>query len=201
MLEVSALVLSIVNGLFLLKFYARDKPKLKVEPVSPNVYQWWFRIPDGKFQGHTTRRYGFVAYVGISNSGLRKVQLNSWRLHVRRKLYRRSQLRPLNMPEPKILLGNHEKYYPVLGQRGLHFDGSTLVDAGCSIAGMLFYSYECYGSDLWDPVVHDGKVFATFVVTPIFGRKCRCHINFSEKSMEEIDAIAPGIHLIFENKE
>ena len=50
-LELSALILGIVNGLFLLKFYLRDRPKLKVKPVHSKVYQWWFRMPDDQHEG------------------------------------------------------------------------------------------------------------------------------------------------------
>ena len=35
LLEASALILSLVNGLLLLKYYLRDKPKLEVKPHSP----------------------------------------------------------------------------------------------------------------------------------------------------------------------
>jgi hypothetical protein len=37
LLDLSGLILGIVNGLFLLKFYVRDRPKLRVEPISPEV--------------------------------------------------------------------------------------------------------------------------------------------------------------------
>ena|SRR5437660_1657184 len=79
LLDLSSLFLGIVNALFLLKFYLRDKPKLRVEPIAPQVYQWWFRMPDGRTETQSTRRYGFLAYVSISNRGLRKVELETWK--------------------------------------------------------------------------------------------------------------------------
>ncbi|MFC1994952.1 hypothetical protein ACFLVK_00915 [Chloroflexota bacterium] len=72
-----ALILSIVNGLALLRFYLRDKPKLSVHPIHPDVYQWWFKLLGGEYEGKHTRKYGFLAYIGISNHGLRKVSLSS----------------------------------------------------------------------------------------------------------------------------
>jgi hypothetical protein len=201
LLDLSALFLAIVNGLFLLKFYLRDKPKLRAEPLSPDTYQWWFRMPDGKFESHTTRRYGFLAYVSILNKGLRKVELDTWELRVKTESGKKQRLAPLNMPEPKVRIGNQEKVYPVLGQKGEYSHGSTLTEPGCSTSGMVFYKHECYGGREWNPVTRNTKIVATFVATDILGGKCQCPIEFSEKSLEEINVIAPGIHLIFENPE
>jgi integrase len=124
--------LGIVNGLMLMKFYLRDKAKLTVEPVHPETYQWWFRHRDGDFQGNPTRRYGFITYIDVTNSGLRKVQLSSWRLFIRSRLRKWVELKPINMPEPSIAIGEHRKLYPVLGQRGLNFEGDTTVESGGS---------------------------------------------------------------------
>ncbi len=201
LLDLSALFLGIVNALFLLKFYLRDKPKLWVKPISPQVYQWWFRMPQGLSETRPTRRYGFLAYVSISNRGLRKAQLESWELCVWNRLHKRHRMSALNMPEPKVNIGSQQKYYPVLGQKGTFAEGSTVTEPGCSTSGMVFTKYECYGGEGWDPVIHDGKISATFVVTDVFGGKCSCAIDFAQKSFEEINAIAPDIHLIFENPE
>jgi len=69
-LELSALILSIVNGLILLSSYLRDKPKLTVRPVHPDTYQWFFLLPSGQFQEHQTRKYGFLSYISITNKGI-----------------------------------------------------------------------------------------------------------------------------------
>jgi len=106
LLDISSLFLGIVNALFLLKFYLRDKPKLRVQPISPQVYQWWFRMPDGRTGTQPTRRYGFLAYVSISNRGLRKAELASWELCVMNRLHKRHCMSALNMPEPKVNIGS-----------------------------------------------------------------------------------------------
>ena len=79
-LESSALILSIVNGVILFRYYLRDKPELKVRSVYPDVYQWFFRLPSGEFQGHQTTKYGFLSYISITNKGIRDVSLDSWQL-------------------------------------------------------------------------------------------------------------------------
>ena len=178
-----------------MKFYLRDRPKLKVKPVDSGFYQWWFRMPDNQHDGNTTRRYGFLAYVDVLNKGLRKTELDSWWLHLQTKGKGKHRLKPLNMPEPKVSIGGLEKFYPVLGQRGLHFGGSTLTEPGCSITGMVFFEYECFGDELWNPSTLNSKISTTFYVKSIFGQCCQCIIEFSEKSLDEIDVMAPGIHL------
>jgi hypothetical protein len=195
LLDASALVLAIVNGVFLLKFYVRDRPKLTVKPINKNVYQWWFRMPGDQHDGENTRRYGFLAYVEVLNTGLRKAEISSWWLYFHTVGQGRHRLEPHNMPEPAIKIGKLEKHYPVLGQTGLMFDGNTLAEPGCSISGMVFFEYGCYGGGSWDPAIEAGKVAATFGVKSIFGRTCRCVIEFSEKSLDEISKMAPGIDL------
>jgi hypothetical protein len=195
LLSVSALVLGIVNGLFLLKFYLRDRPKLKVKPLSPETYQWWFRMPADQHDGSETRRYGFLSYVGVVNKGLRKTELDSWWLRFKTKGQGKHCLKPINMPELKTTVGKLDKFYPVLGQEGVYCDGSTLAEPGCSITGMAFFEYECYGGESWSPVIQDGKIVATFAAKSVFGQTCRCVIEFSEKSWDEVKVMAQGIHL------
>jgi hypothetical protein len=195
LLDASALVLAIVNGLFLLKFYLRDRPKLKVRPINSGVYQWWFRMPADQQDGNETRRYGFLAYVEVLNTGLRKTELDSWWLRFQSVGQGHHRLKPHNMPEPAITIGKLEKHYPVLGQKGLEFDGNTLTEPGCSVSGMVFFEYECYGGGSWDPAIQNGKVSATFGTKSIFGKTCQCVIEFSEKSLDEIRKMAPGVDL------
>jgi hypothetical protein len=195
-LEVAGLILSIVNGLMLLRFYLRDRARLTVHPIHPDTYQWWFTLPPGEFEGKATRRYGFVTYVAIQNSGLRKTQLTSWRLSIRLRLGRSRELKPINMPEPSAKIGEHVKLYPVLGQRGLHFEGDTLVDSGCSASGMVYYFYECYGGEGWDPKTSGQQIKGTFYVSNGFNGKAKCIVRFRPKSLEEIKTFAPGIDAI-----
>jgi hypothetical protein len=198
MLEVSALTLSLVNGLMLLRFYARDRARLTVLPIHPDTYQWWFTLPSGEFEGKATRRYGFVTYIAIENSGLRKTQLTSWRLVVRSRLERSHELKPINMAGPSLDIGGElVKLYPVLGQRGLHFEGDTLVDAGCSTSGMVYYSYECFGGEGWDPKITTGEqILGTFQVSDGFKSRAKCTVKFKRRSLEEIKAFSPGIEVI-----
>ena len=195
-LQLSALILSLVNGLMLFRFYLRDRARLTLLPVHPDAYQWWFTLPSGEFEGKPTRRYGFVAYVAIQNSGLRKTELTSWRLSIRLRLGTSRELRPINMPEPSVTIGGHVKFYPVLGQKGQYFDGETLVDAGCSASGMVYYLYECYGGEGWDPKTAGQRTTATFKVSDGFKRKAKCTVRFTRKSLEEMIAFAPGIEMI-----
>ncbi len=81
-LGLGALVLSIINGLALLRYHLRDRPKLTIQPVHPDAYQWWFKLPSGEYEGNPSRKYGFLAYIDITNRGLRKVSLDSWRLFI-----------------------------------------------------------------------------------------------------------------------
>ncbi len=192
-LELSALFLGIVNGLMLLKFNWRDKPKLEVKPIHPEVYQWWFKLPDRQYEGHSTRAYGFMIYIGIVNRGLRKVSLESWRLFVDGKKTKKLELKARNMPEVTIQIGSHLKMLPNLGQRTLNFEGDTVVDSGTSISGMVYYVYECWGDPIWNPAIKDGKITAKFIVRDAFEKKTSCRIVFSERPLEEIKNIAEGI--------
>ena len=56
-LELSALILSIVNAIMLLRQYFRDRAKLQVRPIHPENYQWWFRLPEYKKNGIISARY------------------------------------------------------------------------------------------------------------------------------------------------
>ena len=194
LMESAALILSVVNGAVLLRSYLRDKPKLLIEVIHPEVYQWWFPLPGRvRSDGQETRAFGFVAYVGISNSGLRKVQLKSWRLAVRSKRLRKIHLKPINMPEVEIGIGSYRKYLGVLGQQGVHFGGDTLIDSGCSISGTVFFKYECYGDSGWDPPCFNNRIRGDFRITDIFGGKASTTILFTKKTLEEMRVMAPDI--------
>lgn len=192
-LELSALILGAINGLMLLKFYARDRAKLTVHPIHPNTYQWWFNLPPREYEGKPTRRYGFISYIAVQNSGLRKTQLTSWGLSLKTRLGKRCELHPMSMPEPSAEIGEHVKLYPVLGQRSLHLEGDTLVDSGCSTSGMVYCLYECYGGAGWDPSIINNRIDAVFHASDGFNHKARCNVQFRQKALEEIKKFAPGI--------
>lgn len=194
----SALFLSIINGLMLLKYYLRDKPKLTVHPIHPDVYQWWFKLPSKEFEGNPTRKHGFLAYIGITNRGLRKVSLESWKLYFRTVGFRQVELKPISIPEPKADLGDSEnvKFWPVLGQRGLLSNGDTLIDSGSSISGMVYYVSELYGGEDWNPQIKDGKITGKLVIKDVFGKKAHCKIVFSETPLEKVTSMIENIEKI-----
>ena len=197
-LELSALFLGIVNGWMLLKNYLNDRPKLKVHPVHPDVYQWWFTLPGGTCKDGQTRRYGFLVYVRIANSGLRKVSLDSWRLFIPVLPLKQVELRPVNIPEPRGKIGKSRnvKIYPVLGQKGEFFEGNTLIEPGSSIIGMAYYTTEFYGAETWNPIIKDNKIEARFIIKDVFGNKKSTKVVFSEVSLDWIKSIIEGIENI-----
>ncbi len=197
-LNFSALILSIVNGFMLLRNYLRDRPKLVVKPIHPEIYQWWFKLPSGEFEDNPTRKYGFLAYIGISNRGLRKVFLESWRLYLKTAGYKKFELKPISIPEPIAKLGNSgsAKAYPVLGHRGLLFSGETLIESGGSISGMVYFVAEFWGGEAWNPIIKGNKIAGELVIRGVYGKKAHCKIIFSEKSLEEIKNMIEGIEKI-----
>jgi len=199
-LELSALILGVINGLMLLKLYARDRAKLTVRPIHPNTYQWWFTLPPREHEGQPTRRYGFISYIEIQNSGLRKTQLTSWSISIKTRLGKSCELPPMSMPEPSAEMGEHIKLYPVLGQRSLHLEGDTLVDSGCSTSGMVYSLYECHGGAGWDPSIINNRIDAVFQASDGFNHKAKCNVQFRRKEFEEIKKFAPGIERMDEDK-
>src|SRR6266540_5654554 len=196
LLEVSALVLGIVNGLMLLRLYLRDRAKLRVEPVHPDVYQWWIRLPPGENGGKPTRRFVFLCYVGIANSGLRNVTMDSWRLHLRTQGGKNTELRALSIPEPERSFSGGTKAWPVLGVRGLHYSGETIVASGGSITGFAYYLYECYGHESWNPRMDNERIHARFYVTSVFGQRASCEISFRELRLDEAKSMVSEIDRI-----
>jgi hypothetical protein len=197
LLETAALILGLVNGLILLWYFLRDHPRLVVKPVHPEVYQWYFRLPDGEYDGMPSRRFGFLLYAAISNRGLRNVALSSWRLRLKAGNGKDCKLHPVNLPcEPMVNLVEADtiKIWPVLGQGGiLPASGQTMVVSGDSVSGMVFYLYECFGHPEWDPKQQDGIITGTFQVKSVFRNKAKAKISFHEKPLEEIEKMVPGI--------
>ena len=196
-LALSALILSVINGLMLLRQYARDRAILNVHPVHPEVYQWWFRLPDGEVNGMPTRRYGFLVYADIVNRGLRRVALESWLLFIKTQAQRQKQeLKPLSITEPIYESDSFTKVFPVLGQRGLTHEGQSVVDSGCGVTGWAYYRAEYYGDERWNPVITDEKIEGTFVVRDILGGKAKTEVTFSKRDLETIEDFIPGIATI-----
>lgn len=193
LLQVSALVLSVINGLILVRVRIRDRARLKVAPIHPDTYQWWFRLPDATFQGRTTRLFGFLGYIAVLNRGYRAVSINGWRLRIGAKNHQYAELRAFSIPEPTYNMGEHLKVFPVLGQKGLIHQGEVRIDSGDSTGGMAFYVYECFGSDSWDPLVRDGKIKGRYTVRDVFGGKAKCQVIFREKTLEDVEAMIPSL--------
>lgn len=200
LLEYAALILGLVNGLILLWYFLRDHPRLVVKPVHPEVYQWYFRLPDGEFESLPSRKHGFLLYVAISNRGLRNVSLASWRLFLRAGNKKKCELKAMNLPsEPMLDFTESEsvKVWPVLGQRGMLLGGGdTMVVSGGSVSGMVYYLYECYGGPEWDPLKKDGVITGVFQVKSVFRNKAKTKFQFHEKSLAEIEKMVPDISKI-----
>lgn len=61
---------------------------------------------------------------------------------------------------------------------------------------MVYYIYECYGAEGWDPETTGQQIKATFQVSDGFKRKAKCTVRFTRKSLEEIKAFVPSIDTI-----
>jgi hypothetical protein len=61
---------------------------------------------------------------------------------------------------------------------------------------MVYYIYECYGGEGWDPKITGEKINAIFKVSDGFSGNARCDVIFRRKSLEEMKAFAPGIETI-----
>lgn len=197
-LDLSALILTIINGMMLLRIYLLDRPKLVVEPIHPDTYQWFCILPDGEYRGQKTRRYGYLAYIVIANKGLRNVSLRSWRLHLKTKSGKPFELKPLSISEPEVQFPESglSKSYPVLGIKGLIYDGSTMIDSGSSISGFAYYVAEHTGGPDWNPPTKDGKSTGRIVIESIFGQKCSTEIVFKEMPLEKLRQMIHGIDSI-----
>lgn len=197
-LGIAVSALSVINGLMLLRNYLRDRPILKVDPIHPDTYQWFFSLPNGIYQGRPTRKFGFLAYVGIINKGVRDVSLNSWRLNLKIIGGKKFEFKPMSIPEPQIQLGQSDylKAWPVLGQKGVFFPGDTMVKSGSSIAGFAYYIAEFYGEDSWNLLIKNGKVTGYFVVKGVYGRKATAKIIFNEIPLEQAKKMIPNVDKI-----
>jgi hypothetical protein len=207
-LGLSALILSVVNGVILVWRFKRDKANISVELVHPEVYQWFFKLPSSVFEGHPTREYGFLAYISIKNSGLRDVSINSWHLQLetsyeRSKRYaspysRFVELPPMSIVEPIINLGSsgHKKALAVLGCVGIYHDGNTMVKSGASIAGMAYYTAKFYGDSVFNPLFVGGKTRGIIEVKSVFGQKTTVKIEFTEISLEKAKSMIENIDQI-----
>lgn len=197
-LDLSALVLSIINGIMLLRIYLRDRPRLIVKPVYPDVYQWFSVLPPRKYQGQDVRRYGYLAYVSVTNKGLRDVSLESWYLHVKTKRGKPLELGAVSIQEPVVEFpeAGMSKTYPVLGVKGLHYEGDTMVRSGSGIAGFSYHEAEFFGGEGENPLVESNKTTGKIVVRSVLGDEASTEIVFREIAIEKLRQMIPGIDKI-----
>ena len=192
--EMASLFLGLVNGVCLLYFYRRDKAKFVVSPIHPDIYQWWFELPDGMNDGSETKCYGFVAYIGVSNKGLRNAALNKWRLSLPiGKRFKKFELRPMNLPEPQFKTEGFTKSMPILGQVTSWHNGEVMVNSGASISGMTYFVYQYYGNPSWGPKIINNKITAKIKVKNVFGQSISKKIIFAKKETSWIEESFPNI--------
>jgi hypothetical protein len=197
-LDLSALILTVINGIMLLRIYLLDRPKLIVEPISPDAYQWFCILPDGEYRGQKTRRYGYLAYIDIANKGLRNVSLRSWRLLLKTIDGKPLELEPLSIPLPEIQFPKSGivKRYPVLGVKSLDYDGSTMIASGSSTSGWAYYVVQVCGGPEWNPAMKEGRSAGKIVVQSIFGDKSSTQIVFREVALEKLSQMIQGFESI-----
>ncbi len=197
-LESAALILSIINAVILIQNHLRDKASLVIDPIHPDVYQWWFELPEGNVEGLPTRRFGFLAYIGIGNCGLRKVALKSWRLFIPTYAqFKKQELRPISIPEPILEFNVFAKVFNVLGVKGTIFSsGDTTIDSGCSVSGWAYFHVEYFGDRQWNPVIKRDTIQAEFVVQDVFAGKAKTKILFSKRDFAYIQKMIPDIQNI-----
>jgi len=198
-----ALVLGIANTILIIRKLInefKNKPKLVIEVIHPEEYQWFFKLPPGNYRGMSTRNYGFISYISILNKGLKETSLASWYLDL--KIYNNNfaRLHPISIPEPVIKLGKTDivKTLPLLGAKGLFHDGKTNIKPGNHISGMSYFFTSFYGDEYYNPIFKDNKTLGKFVITDGFGRKTEKEILFNEMPLEKIKEMVPDIDKIVE---
>ncbi|MDX2094772.1 MAG: hypothetical protein SFW64_02370 [Alphaproteobacteria bacterium] len=201
-LPAAALILSVVNGAILLRNYLRDKAKLIVTPVHPEIYQVWIRLRDVVADdGRAFRRYAFISYFGVANCGVRDVAVDGWRLHIRNRLrivnrwHKSKELKPYNLPEPQCLLGEHIKLIPAFGQRTQNFpNNENMVRSGDSISGIACWMYSVWGGEGWSPKTDkNNNITATLKIKSVFGKKSKCRLVFREFTIERLKKMMPTV--------
>jgi len=193
-----ALLLGIINGLILFRNYIRDRPKLTVYPIHPDVYQWYFELPLGVYQGNPTRKYGFLIYIAITNRGLRDVSIDYWHLFLKTIQGDKIELKPLTIIEPKIKIGKMaDKTYPVLGIKGIVYEGDTMVKSGDSISGFAYYIAEFYGNPKeYGLIIENETTKGEIVVKSVFENRAKTKIRFRKIELSRVQEMIPEIETI-----
>ncbi|MBV9302689.1 MAG: hypothetical protein JOZ48_11510 [Acidobacteriaceae bacterium] len=85
------------------------------------------------------------------------------------------------------------KVYPVLGIKGEHFAGETMVKSGASMSVFCYYVVEFFGDSHWDIAIKDGTTVADLVVRNVFEQKARARIVFKEITLEQANRMVANI--------
>ena len=191
LLELAAVILSIINIFIHILDSIKDKPNLSIEAIHPDFYQWWCRIPNKIIGSDNYSRIAFLAYVGISNKGRKKTSLNKWRLFISsRKNNEAIELKSISIAEPTFSSNYGTKLLPVLGCKSQYFTGETTIDSGCSITGsalFIFQSIDDY------PLINDHKINGTFIISDNFKKKIKLNIVFSEVEFSFLNSVIQNL--------
>lgn len=190
--------LSFINGLILARQWSDNKPKINIHPVHPHVYQWWFKLPDKSIDGTIIRRFGFLIYLGANNTGNKACTINSWRAiiknHNSRFKDKYIQLYPMNLPEVNMPISEDKiKVIPIWGQKTPNFSHSSRIEPFDSTSGMIYYCYEVYGSNSWDPIIDkNNQVNITIEMDNVSGNTSKCKIKTKYKDLSYIQNCFEG---------
>ena len=142
-LQSSALVLSVINGLILLRVHLRNRARLKVSPVHPDAYQWWFELPGAAYDGVPTRLYGFLLYVAVANRGYRAVTLDNGGSSSSPRTGAATTYVRSAFPSPLRSWATTSRSILCLARQAHPHQANMRVDPGDSVSGMAFFVYEC----------------------------------------------------------
>lgn len=178
LLNLAALMLSIVNALILIYSFLKNRAILSIEAIHPENYQWWCKLPKRMKGDENISRIAFLTYVGISNSGHKTTSLHSYRLFIRTTgKVKESELKSIRISEPTFTDAYGSTNLRVFGVKTKNFDGETVIDSGCSIAGCSFFIYESKDDS---PIITDRHIIGTLKITDNFHNRKHVKITFSE---------------------
>lgn len=110
-------------------------------------------------------------------------------------------MKPKNIPQPRVTVGGQEKIFNVFGQMDTLFSDTTTVGSGESTSGMVFYTYECYGGEEWDPPIRDDDTLEVdLVVEEVFGRTSEATFELNKIEVEEAEEWVPGLLEMYEEE-
>lgn len=194
--------LAIVNGLFLLRQYLTDRPRLVIQPVHFDAYLWWCRLEDGVCEKGKTRNYALVAYLGIANVGNKPVGVIKTRLRLRLRNFRTLESPLYNINEPVLELANGQtKVLPVFQQKTQNYDYVDAIKPGVSTSGITCFHFGFFGAESWSPRISNKKIKGRVSMKDVYGKTYYAKITFSECHPEVFKSIFPNIEVIGKAKD